>query len=132
MLPGLVSACMLLAVMCRIGMSAAKIIAKIENMEGLVNYKEIMEQCDVMLFSRGSMGNCVDPEKMFLAQKMLLRVRAGWRILLHSLVCNPPVQRLSHAALNCEGHGSCSGSAAGAQNRNGRYQTVCAVEPCFC
>jgi hypothetical protein len=35
-----------------------------------------MEECDVMLLSRGSMGNCVDPEKMFLAQKMLLRVRA--------------------------------------------------------
>jgi pyruvate kinase len=71
---------------CRIGMTEAKIIAKIENMEGLVNYREIMEQCDVMLLSRGSMGNCVDPEKMFLAQKMLLRVRgwelcgcAGWR-----------------------------------------------------
>ncbi|KAF6260927.1 pyruvate kinase [Scenedesmus sp. NREL 46B-D3] len=57
----------------KIGMREAKIIAKIENMEGLVNYREIMEQCDVMLLSRGSMGNCVDPEKMFLAQKMLLR-----------------------------------------------------------
>jgi len=44
-------------------------------MEGLVNYAEIMEHSDVMLFSRGSMGNCLDPEKMFLAQKMLLRVR---------------------------------------------------------
>jgi hypothetical protein len=64
-------------------MREAKIIAKIENMEGLVNYREIMEQCDVMLLSRGSMGNCVDPEKMFLAQKMLLRVSelprgGGW------------------------------------------------------
>eukprot|EP00882_Tetradesmus_deserticola_P011986 GHRQ01012685.1.p1 GENE.GHRQ01012685.1~~GHRQ01012685.1.p1 ORF type:complete len:604 (+),score=257.00 GHRQ01012685.1:103-1812(+) len=57
----------------KIGMSEVKIIAKIENMEGLVNYREIMEQCDTMLLSRGSMGNCVDPEKMFLAQKMLLR-----------------------------------------------------------
>lgn len=57
----------------KIGMRETKIIAKIENMEGLVNYCEIMEHCDVMLLSRGSMGNCVDPEKMFLAQKMLLR-----------------------------------------------------------
>eukprot|EP00882_Tetradesmus_deserticola_P006938 GHRQ01007309.1.p1 GENE.GHRQ01007309.1~~GHRQ01007309.1.p1 ORF type:complete len:352 (+),score=148.50 GHRQ01007309.1:103-1056(+) len=62
----------------KIGMSEVKIIAKIENMEGLVNYREIMEQCDTMLLSRGSMGNCVDPEKMFLAQKMLLRVGGGW------------------------------------------------------
>lgn len=59
---------------CRIGMRECKVIAKIENMEGLVNYREIMDECDVMLLSRGSMGNCVDPEKMFLAQKMLLRV----------------------------------------------------------
>lgn len=62
------------AVPIRIGMKEAKIIAKIENMEGLVNYREIMDECNVMLLSRGSMGNCVDPEKMFLAQKMLLRV----------------------------------------------------------
>lgn len=55
-------------------MRECKVIAKIENMEGLVNYREIMDECDVMLLSRGSMGNCVDPEKMFLAQKMLLRV----------------------------------------------------------
>lgn len=84
-------------------MTEAKIIAKIENMEGLVNYKEIMEQCDVMLLSRGSMGNCVDPEKMFLAQKMLLRVRdcacrravvsckrrsRSWCVVMHEACCN--------------------------------------------
>ena len=62
-------------VLCRIGMKETKIVAKIENMEGLVNYAEIMKQCDIMLLSRGSMGNCIDAEKMFLAQKMLLRVR---------------------------------------------------------
>lgn len=56
-------------------MKQTKIIAKIENMEGLVNYKEIMEASDGVLLSRGSVGNCVDAEKMFLAQKMLLRVR---------------------------------------------------------
>lgn len=63
-------------------MKETKIVAKIENMEGLVNYAEIMQQCDVMLFSRGSMGNCIEAEKMFLAQKMLLRVR-----LEHMPVC---------------------------------------------
>jgi pyruvate kinase len=69
-------------------MTEAKIIAKIENMEGLVNYREIMEQCDVMLLSRGSMGNCVDPEKMFLAQKMLLRVRpAGTAAACQQWLC---------------------------------------------
>lgn len=57
----------------KIGMAETKIVAKIENMEGLVAYKEIMEAADALVLSRGSMGNCLDPEKMFLAQKMLLR-----------------------------------------------------------
>eukprot|EP00878_Enallax_costatus_P004218 GHUV01004448.1.p1 GENE.GHUV01004448.1~~GHUV01004448.1.p1 ORF type:complete len:578 (+),score=172.79 GHUV01004448.1:112-1845(+) len=61
------------AYMDKIGMTQSKVIAKIENMEGLVNYREIMESADGVLLSRGSVGNCVDPEKMFLAQKMLLR-----------------------------------------------------------
>jgi hypothetical protein len=42
--------------------------------EGLVNYKEIVEVADAIILSRGSMGNCLDPEKMFVAQKMLLSV----------------------------------------------------------
>lgn len=68
-------------------MSETRIVAKIENMEGLVAYREIMGVCDVMLFSRGSMGNCVDPEKMFLAQKMLLRVRAAPAAFSPALAC---------------------------------------------
>lgn len=79
--------CLIMHLACccaRIGMRETKIIAKIENMEGLVNYCEIMEHCDVMLLSRGSMGNCVDPEKMFLAQKMLLRVRAAMPVQIGS------------------------------------------------
>jgi pyruvate kinase len=58
-------------------MQQTKLVAKIENMEGLVAYQEIMEVADAICLSRGSMGNCLDPEKMFLAQKMLLRVRQG-------------------------------------------------------
>ncbi|KIY97368.1 Pyruvate kinase [Monoraphidium neglectum] len=55
-----------------IGMRNTKIIAKIENKEGLVNHREIIGAADSVVLSRGSMGNCLDPEKMFLAQKMLL------------------------------------------------------------
>lgn len=54
------------------GASTIRVIAKIENKEGLAHYKEIVEASDGVIFSRGSMGNCLDPEKMFLAQKMLL------------------------------------------------------------
>ncbi|KAI8477220.1 MAG: pyruvate kinase [Monoraphidium minutum] len=55
-----------------IGMRNAKIIAKIENKEGLANYAEIIGAADAVILSRGSMGNCLDPEKMFIAQKLLL------------------------------------------------------------
>lgn len=54
-------------------MAKTKLIAKIENKEGLVNHKAIMGAADAVILSRGSMGNCLDPEKMFLAQKALLR-----------------------------------------------------------
>ncbi|GBF93146.1 pyruvate kinase [Raphidocelis subcapitata] len=55
-----------------IGMGGTKIIAKIENKEGLLNHTEIIPEADAIILSRGSMGNCLDPEKMFMAQKMLL------------------------------------------------------------
>jgi pyruvate kinase len=54
------------------GAGSVRVIAKIENKEGLARYREIAAAADGVIFSRGSMGNCLDPEKMFLAQKMLL------------------------------------------------------------
>jgi pyruvate kinase len=54
------------------GAGSMRVIAKIENKEGLARYKEIVAAADGVILSRGSMGNCLDPEKMFLAQKMLL------------------------------------------------------------
>jgi len=40
-----------------------------------VNYKDIIEVADAIILSRGSMGNCLEAEKMFVAQKLLLMVR---------------------------------------------------------
>jgi pyruvate kinase len=69
-----------------LGLSSTKIIAKIENKEGLVNCKGIIEAADAVTLSRGSMGNCLDPEKMFLAQKMLLSVGGvGWGVSVRGL-----------------------------------------------
>lgn len=45
------------------GLQQTKLMAKIENMEGLVNSAEIIEACDALLFSRGNLGICLDPEK---------------------------------------------------------------------
>lgn len=55
------------------GLSSTQIIAKLEDAEGLANYREIIDVADAIVFSRGNLGICLDAEKMFLAQKALLR-----------------------------------------------------------
>jgi len=60
-------------VLAKAGMTGVQVMAKVSNPEGLRNIYNIIEAADAIIFARGTLGVCVDAEKVFLAQKMLLR-----------------------------------------------------------
>jgi len=119
------------AIMKESGVSDVGIIAKIENMEGVINLDEILDEVDGIMVARGDMGVEVSFEELPRIQKQIIKkcISKGKRVItatqmLESMQTNPRATRAEVSDVANAVYDGTSAIMLSGETANGAYPVL--------